>query len=84
MAVASAASSWLCHEGEKAKPGAFQGRDRESGGSGAQTGGERKGLEQRGLPRPASPPRHRLQQPEPQGASASQTSEGREGRRGPG
>lgn len=31
MAVASAASSWLCHEGEKAKPGAFQGRDWESG-----------------------------------------------------
>lgn len=62
-------------KGNEAKPGAFQGRDRESG-SGAQTGGERKGLEQRGLPRPASPPRHRLQQPEPQGASVWRTSEG--------
>lgn len=83
MAVASAASSWLCHEGERSQAWRLPG-PRLGERSGAQTGGERKGLEQRGLPRPASPPRHRLQQPEPQGASASQTSEGREGRRGPG
>lgn len=53
-AVASAASSWLCHGGEAAQPGAFPPGQ---SASAAQAGGERKGLEQRGCPARLAPRR---------------------------
>lgn len=57
MAVASAASSWLCHEGGRSPVWRLQGRDRESGAerSGAERSPAWRGAEGAGAAGPAPP-----------------------------